>query len=695
MRTPRHSSPAPSRLLIWLFSFALFITSLVAEDDTDTTAAPKNSSLTLDVTGANVNGSETAWRARQNYTKGLRGGIRSLHLEEALGDEWTLEMDARATLDQDEYIFETTFEKSGGNRTTIGFERYRYWSDARTTGISGSPLLEPFDPSLHLDRSKFFIETTFFPTDVFDFTFRYTYREREGDKASTSWGDSVYNDRKTTPSFWGIDEEHHTVELEAERRWDQTTVETTLRWDHTELNNSLNFIRGYDDPGTERYYTQIEENESDNLSARGIIEHRVSEILLFNISGMYSRLDGDLGGSRIIDDMFYGSYVSGIQNYANPQQRDHGFFDLAGDYDLYQYVTTFSALYQPADHWFITPSIRFETTSSDVSATESETEIPGGGAVIAGETDLSSRSKVDYDSVAAEIGARYTGITNWTLYAEAYASYGVGDHFETQFDITDPLNPDVDRNTDYDRTDTKFTLGANWYAHPKVTIAMQSYYKTGDNDYEHQSLDSDDYSAYIIKQNRDTLDLNLRVNWRVFSNLTSVSRFDYQQSTIDTQVFGKSILETADRERFSYGQSLTYQASARLTLLTNLNYVNDRLTGPASDLYSSQDTSVVAESNMDYFYGQVTGLYAYSDTLDLTVSVGSLLSDNDYDNSAVSVPYGNNIAEYHLSAGLTKMLAPSKRLTLQYGYYDYEDKTLDGDGDFTAHVLSAQYEYRF
>jgi|GEM_PF-3590319 len=695
MRIPRYSSPALSQLLLGLLSCGLVLTSVAEESNAGTTTSPNANYITLDLTGAKVYGSETAWRARQNYTEGLRGGFQSLHIEQALENEWNLQLDARATFDEDEYLFETTFEKFGVNRTTFGFERYRYWSDARTVGITGSPLLEPFDPSLHLDRSQFFIESTFSPSDVFDFTLRYTYREREGEKASTSWGDSVYNDLKTTPSFRGIDEEHHTVELEAERRWDQTTAAAALRWDHSEYSNSFNFIRGFDDPDSERYYTQIDENESDNLSARGILEHKVSEILLLNVSAMYSRLDGDLGGSRIIDDMFNGSYVSGIQNYANPQQRDHGYIDLAGDYDLDQYVATFSALYQPADDWFITPSVRFETTSNDVSATETETEIPGGGAVVADETDLESRSSVDFDSVAAEIGARYTGITNWTFYADAYASYGEGDHFENQFDITDPLDPEVDRDTDYDRTDTKFTLGANWYAHPKLTLSMQSYYKSGDNDYDHQSLEADDYSGYIEEQDRETIALNLRVNWRVSRKLTSVSRFDYQESAIDTQVFGKPSLETAERDRFSYGQSLNYQASNRLTLLASLNYVNDRLSGPASDLFTSQNSSVVAESNMDYFYGQLTGFYAYSDTLDLTASVGSLLSDNDYDNSSFSVPYGNNISEYHLSAGLTKRITPNKIITLEYGYYDYEDDTLDGEGDFTAHVVSAQYQYRF
>lgn len=695
MRTSLQALSSSRRYLNGLLCLALSAATLYAEEATDASEATHSNYIVLGTTHADLNGSETAWRARQNYTKGLRGGFNAVHIEEALSNDWWFKMDGRAIFDENEYLFQADFEKAGVNRTRIGFENYRYWFDARTTAIAGSPLLKPFDPSLHLDRSKFYVESIFFPSDVLDLTFRYTYHARDGKKASSSWGDSNYNSRKAVPSFREIDEERHRVEIEAARRWDGTTAEAAVRWDHTDINNSLNFIRDYDNPDEERYYTQIDENESDHLSARGILQHRASEMLTLNASAMYSRLDGDLGGSRIIGDSFFGSYVSGIQNYANPQRRDHGFINLDGDYDLDQYVVTFSALYQPTDDWFITPSIRLETTNNDVSATETETEI-GVESVIADEVDLASKSSVDYDSIAAEIGVRYSGITNWTFYADAYAAYGEGDHLELQYDITDPLDPEVDRDTDYERTDTKLTLGANWYAHPTVTIGIQGYYKTGDNDYDHRrSITDDDYSAYIIEQNRDTIDFNVRVNWRVLPNLTSISRFDYQESTIDTQMFGKSSIETADRERFSYSQSLNYQANERLSFFASLNYVNDELTGPASDFFSSQDTAEVAESNMDYFYGQLTGMYIYSDSLEFSASIGSLLSDNDYDNSAESVPYGNHIAEYHLTAGLTKKLHHNKRITIEYGYYDYEDDTLNGDADFEAHVLTAKYEYRF
>lgn len=180
------------RLALGLLPIALMAAPLLAqaEEKAGETAASPNY-IEFGVTGVDVNGSETAYRARTNYSSNFRGGIERMHYERQLDNSgWFFEMDARSIFDESEYNVEMVMEKPGFNRTTIGFENYRFWSDARTVDIQGDPLFEPFDPSLHLDRSKFFIETTFYPSDALDLTFRYTYRERDGEKASTMWGDS-------------------------------------------------------------------------------------------------------------------------------------------------------------------------------------------------------------------------------------------------------------------------------------------------------------------------------------------------------------------------------------------------------------------------------------------------------------------------------------------------------------------------
>lgn len=697
MKTRHANNPRPSACWKTLWFLQISLTTLATTSFAMAAESEKSeigpNYIAVGATGIDLNGSETSWRARTNTTSNFQGGIESLHYEDTLGSGWTLEMDSRAIFNEDEYVIDAVIEKFGVNRTKIGFENYRYWSDARSSDVTGSIQINPFAPSLSLDRSEFYIESTFYPSDVFDVTFRYTFRERDGEKASTVWGDSIYNSVKSVPSFWDIDEQRHTVELEAERRWDMTTIEGALRWDHAEDENRLKYARDYDETVDEKFLTQNNETERDNLSARGILDHKVSEQLRFNLSAMYSRIDADISGFRVFGAQFLGDPVYGSVDPALGS-RDHQYLDLSGDFDIDQYVVTAGALYQPSEHWFFTPSLRVETRSQNGGATVSETAgaTPG--------PELTSENENDYDSIAAEFGARYTGLTNWTFYSDAFASYGEGDHIELQYETAAPGALDVNRDTEYLRKEYKLTLGSNWYAHPKLTIAFQTYYQLKDNEYDHQAavaagggFTNTDYSGYILDQERQTFDFNVRLNWRISPRLTSISRVDYKDVSIDTQYFGSSSFETGEVERYSYSQSLSFMASERLTLMCTINYVHDRFSTPAVGYYDAGNDLEVAESQMDYIYGDLTAVYVHDDSLDFIGTISALLSDNS-NNKAVAVPYASDMTEYRATLQANKKLAANKTITLEYDYFDYKDDMIAGAG-FSAHMISAKYEYRF
>lgn len=403
------------------------------------------------------------------------------------------------------------------------------------------------------------------------------------------------------------------------------------------------------------------------------------------MSAMYSKLDGEAAGDKIKGDFFSAPYDNALLS-----GYDHGFIDLDADYDVDQYVATFGALYQPSQNWFVTPSVRFENMSRDGKATETAT---GASA----EHDLAARNSDDYDTLAAELGVRYTGVTNWTFYGDAFASHGEGDMMVMQYDITTPASLDADRDYDYERDEYKLTAGANWNALSNVTVSFQTYYKVKENDYDHNTLESGDTNRSLISnQDHETFNINTRVNWRILPNLTSISRFDYQEGTIDTKSYfgdlvGNGSFESADREYFSYSQSLAYQATQRLTLMGSVNYVQDRLSTPASS--HNNPGFEVGETQNDYIYADLTAFFAYNETLSFTGTVSQLTSDNG-GNDFLSVPYGADFEEFRVSLSATKRLAANKSVTIGYGYYDYEDNATS-ESDYTAHVITAKYEYRF
>lgn len=674
------SNPITPPTAKWLLAALLSTSCLQAEEAAK--PADKNSAnyIVFNATGVDQHGSNASWQARQQRSSDLQGGIQAFHYETALEKNWFLEMNARGIFDENDYSLEFIFEKPEFNRTTIGFENFRTWSDAHTVTVDGWDTLQTFDPTLSLDRSKFYIETTFMPDETLDLTLRYTLRTREGDKASTRWTEArPGGDRRYyVPTFLDIDETQHSFEFEFEKRKEKTTIEGAMRYDYRDHDNALRVHSRPDSLPDETYRAQEESMQSDTIGAHGSIQHKVSEQLTLTASALFSQLDGEVNTTRLDGDSLYPTVLDA--NYDLVHEVD-------ADFDLNQYVMTFAALYQPSSNWVITPSLRFEQVDQRANGLVDETDDPE-----------PTETNDDYGSITAKLGLRYTGLQNWTLYADI-----LGSHTEGNLD-EEGATSYIQRDSDYERDMAKFTLGGNWYAHRKLTVAFQYYHKIKENSYSHLSdNDLTAYPAFITKHEQDVDNASIRLNWRVLPNLTSITRVDYQHATIDTTGYadplsaGLTSVESGDRERFIYSESLTYMATQRLNLFGSLNYVQDTLTTPASDYYSSlsADNTIVAESQMDYLTVQLTGVYLYDDSTEITVSATALVSDNSYDNSAATVPYGNDLQEFTATASIAKWLSSNKKVTFGYGYYDYSDDYTGGDTDFNAHVFTAKYEYRF
>ncbi len=675
-KTPRSASSYAR----YLIAAVLVSAPLFGQDEDETESADAQNYKNYIVVGASgieLDGSNAAWSARTHQTSNLQGGIESLHFESPLNHGWQMELDGRGILHENDYSVEILFDKPDFNQTRFGFETFRIWSDATTVAIPDNDIIKVFDPALALDRSKFFVESIFTPDDAHTYTLRYTLRTREGEKASTSWAYATINGdssarRKISPSFWDLDEEHHTVELQFDYDLERTDWSTGLRWDRIEYDNAFRYVdypEGANTGRTTEYTANERDIENDTISAHATVQHKVSEQFTVNASGMYSRLEGNAMETRIRRaNSFYPTLATGEL-----------YHEVDADFDWEQYIVTFSGLYTPAENWVVTPSLRTEKTQNKAAALVDATNSP-----------QPTNSENEFTMITAQLGARYNGFQNWTLYGDILGSHATGNLDEIGGSSF------IQRSTEYDRDMAKLTLGANWYAHRKVTVAFQANQKIAKNDYDHEYDNNlDTYPAFIDRHEREATNFNVRVNWRLHPGLTSVTRFDYRMSTIHTSSIIDPLIESGDRERFMWSENLTWQASNRLSVFGSVSYVKDTLNSLASEFYTDQSTAIVQVSEMDYLTAQLTGMYLLNDTTDITLTATTLLSDNYTDNSSVSVPYGNDLEEFTLSASVAKWLDANKRITLKYSYYDYTDATASGASDFEAHVVTAQYEYHF
>jgi hypothetical protein len=296
----------------------------------------------------------------------------------------------------------------------------------------------------------------------------------------------------------------------------------------------------------------------------------------------------------------------------------------------------------------------------------------------------------------------YNGITNWVFYARGDWTEGEGNLTENGGlgQVNGIGIPPIQRETEDHRFFQKYSAGARWYAIREVTLDAGGYYKINHYDYDNQldstpngSASANRYPAYLIMQDFETYDGNLRLTLRPLRNVTLVSRYEYQLSTIQTKPDPISGLEEVTSSRMTshiIAQDVSWSPWPRLYLQTGFNYVLSQTKTPASDF-----TQAILDSQNNYWTVNFSSGLVLDDKTDLNLSYFYYRAGNYNDNSTVGQPYGAGAEENGVTATIVRRLTEKLRLTLKYGYYHFTDQTSGGHNDYDTHVLFASLQYRF
>ena len=133
----------------------------------------------------------------------------------------------------------------------------------------------------------------------------------------------------------------------------------------------------------------------------------------------------------------------------------------------------------------------------------------------------------------------------------------------------------------------------------RLTIDAGGYYKHNEYNYDN-TVDStsnaatspDRYPGYLVMQYFETYDGNLRVTLRPRQNVTAISRYEYQYSTVHTSPDPASGLGEAESSRtisHILAQDISWTPWSRLYLQAGFNYVLSETKTPISD-YTRGDT---------------------------------------------------------------------------------------------------------
>ncbi len=642
-----------------------------------------------------VDGDQAQFQRRYGVRGAPFGGVQELHWEKYVTKNSLLRIDGRGIFDNHDYSVRLRLENPDVGFVRVGYREFRTWYDGSGGFFPATGTwLSLYDDELAVDRGQVWFEGGLTLPGKPSFTFKYTHQFRDGQKDSTSWGQTTipgFGMRNIVPSFRDIDETRDIFQGDLKHNFGNTAVGLGVRYDLSDNNDSLNIRQ---DPGTanDRYVTDRERVEYDMFNVHAFTETRFNKKVMFSTGYSFSSLDSDLSGSRI-----YGAGYDPMfdPTFSRRQPLEDAYVNLGGGSQMRQYLMNLNLMWLPLDDLSVIPSIRVQKRDLEGVSNYQDRDVFFGGLDTFSEA--SDNSLVD---VTERLDLRYTGVRDWVLYARGEWVEGQGNLKENQFNQTQGSLV-FDRDTDDDRQVQKYTVGANWYPLKRLHLGTEYYHKILDDNYDHLHVQAGPtppvfppiylYPGFITEQDFEVDDVNFRITLRPIDSVTLVSRYDFQLSTIDTAATILSDRQTAEMTSHIFGESLSWTPLPRLFLQASVNYVLDQTDTQAEDLSGG----IIAKSKNNYWNGGLLAGYALDNKTDLQAQYFYYRADDFTQDLTAGQPYGAGDEEHAVTVALTRRIRKNLQWTVKYGFFNGRDQAFGGHNDYQAHLVFSSVRYWF
>jgi hypothetical protein len=643
-----------------------------------------------------TSGSKAQAQQWHQLNQGPFGGISDLHLQEDVAKGTTFSLDGRGLFDEHDYKLGLGLQREGLGYLRFNYENFRTWYNGAggfypPTGVQ----YQLPNDALTLDRGEISFEAGLILKNLPKVTFNYTHRYRDGDKSSTEWG-PVHADlnvdatlvRGLYPAFYSVDEKADIFQLDATHHIKATDFGLGLRYETGDLSEARNMTFWPGEP-VQRKVTDLQGTTYDMLSAHAFSETWIRKNLFFSAGLLFANVDSTFTGNRIYGDDFDVGYAPNVLNGL-------GYFDLHGGANEQEYVMNLNLMATPLKHFTIAPSIRVQQKCWDANSS-------GTGTLGSDTGPFNATSDGETLDVRERIDLRYTGVTNWVFYGGGEWTEGNGNLFEKGglSQINGIGVAPILRQTDDSRWFQKYFIGARWYPIRRVTVDVGGYYKYNKYGYNNNqdsttndAASSDRYPAYLVMQEFETYDGNARLTVRPVQNVTLVSRYEYQWSTVHSRpdaVSGLDAVESARVASHILAQNISWVPWSRLSLQAGFNYVLNITKTPAADL----TPPAIQNAQNDYWTLNFNSGLVVDDKTDLNLGYFFYQADDYSNNSNTGVPFGAGAQEQGVTAAITRRLTRQLRLNLKYGFSHYSNWASGGHNDFDAHAVYSSLQYRF
>jgi hypothetical protein len=639
--------------------------------------------------GASVAGDEGAYQRRVGLPTGVFGGIESFHYEQDVRKDGLFKVDGRGIFDNHDYAIRLELSRPEKGFVRVGYEAFRTWYDGSGGYFPGNDLwFNLSQDEFAVDRSEAWIEAGLRLAKWPELTVRYSHQTREGDKDSTTWGQTTLTGgagiRSITPAAWNLDEVRDLWAADVRHTLGKTDLGLGLRFENARQDDRHEVHQLPGEPG-DAYVTQKDGMDSTLFNLHAFTESRISKKFLFTAGYAFTDLDTDLSGYRV-----YGTAYD--PDFAQRLPSVNTFEGLQGGSRLSQHVVNLNLMFTPWESWYIVPSARFEKQDIENRSQYGLPAAAGAWTPLPYQT-TSDRGLLD---VSESLELRYAGVTNWVFFARANWLQGSGDLEETQYNLGTAALA-MQRATDDSRSTQKYSAGASWHPLRRLHLAAEYYHKIRRNEFDH-TIDTTSnattslsrYPAYLRGHDYDTDDANVRMTWRPAHALTLVARYDFQFSTITTTPDLLSSEQSSETTSHILSGNVSWTPWSRLYLQAGASYVTDETETPISSAAPS-----VQNAENDYWMAHFSAGFVLDDKTDLTAEYHFYRADNYEDNSAFGQPYGAGLEEQGITAAVVRRLSNRVQVSLKYGFFTSHDRTSGGNNDFDSHLLYSTVQYRF
>jgi hypothetical protein len=642
--------------------------------------------------GLMTSGSTAQAQQRYRLSDEPFGGISDLHLQKDVAKNTTLTMDGHALFDQNDYKLALALQRENFGYVRFNVKEFSTWYNGAGGYYppTGLQYQLPND-ALSLNRGEYSFEAGLNLPDLPKVVFKYTHSFRDGDKSSTIWG-PVHPDFTTTvagvtPSLLNINEKVDSYSLDLSHHIKNTDFGVGVRYDTASLDETRyeSFWQG--EP-VQQDVTDKQGTSYDMFNVHAFSETWFKRNLFLSVGYSFANLNDTFTGSRTYGDDYDVAYSSNPLNGL-------GYISLNGGAHEQEHVANVNLMATPIKNLVIVPSLRVQQDTWDANSS-------GIGTLGTDTGPFTSSSDGDTLEVRECLDARYTGVTNWVYYAGVQLTEGNGNL--NQNGGLSQVNgygvPPIQSQIDNTYWFQKYLIGARWYPYPRTSIDAGGYYKN--NQYnDNFPVDStannagsaDTYPGYLAMQSFQTYDGNVRLTLRPVLNVTLVTRYEYQLSTIDTAPDSISGLDESQSSRMTshiIGQNVSWSPWSRLCLQAGFNYVLSTTKTPASDY-----TQAVLDSQNNYWTVTFNSDVVLDDKTDLNLTYLYYQAGNFNNNASYGLPLGSGAEEHSVTATVTRRINEHLRVSLKCAYSHYNDWATGGNSNYDAALVYTSLQYRF